>query len=357
MKMHPKTAYATTALILIFVLATMVGGCSEQRAKELFETAQLEKRQNNPEHARKLYQEILKNYPQSSYAERAQAGLRVLLQEKEKNPTGAPMTNTEPANYSKLDRPEILAFLFHPRKSKEASSPTANTQDIMIPVDNGVEIGARFHLADKGAATILFFHGNGEIVSDYDDLGPLYTKLGLNFLVVDYRGYGRSTGTPTASKMMDDCHVILDFVTQWRNTNAYSGPVIIMGRSLGSASALELAARRRSEVDGLVVESGFAYGLALLRRLGIDTAALELNETDDFSNLEKIKQVDKPTLIIHAEKDHIIPFTDGKALFEASPAAFKKLYKVPQANHNTIFAYGLDEYLAAVKALTAKVME
>jgi alpha-beta hydrolase superfamily lysophospholipase len=355
MPTHLKFGRAVNRLILILILVTMGIGCSEQRAEELFETARLEERQNNPEHAKKLYQKILDKYPQSSYAERAQTGLGNLPKATPENPTGASMTTTASANYSKLDRPQILAFLFHPRKSRGVSSPALNTQDIMIEVEDGVEIGARFHLADKAAANILFFHGNGEIVADYDDLGPLYTQLGLNFLAVDYRGYGRSAGTPTVSSMMNDCHVILDFVAQWLNTNAYRGPVIVMGRSLGSASALELAARHVSTIDGLVIESGFADGLALMRRLGIDTEKLDLKEADGFNNLEKIKQVNQPTLIIHAQNDHIIPLADGKALFSASPANFKTLHEVPGANHNTIFAYGLNEYLGAVKALATRV--
>ncbi|MCK7515883.1 MAG: lysophospholipase [Desulfobacterales bacterium] len=84
---------------------------------------------------------------------------------------------------------------------------------------------------------ILFFHGNGEIVDDYDDLGPFYNRLGINFLAVDYRGYGNSTGKPTTSAMLADCHVIFKFVNDWLREKGYTGALIVMGRSLGSASA------------------------------------------------------------------------------------------------------------------------
>lgn len=59
-------------------------------------------------------------------------------------------------------------------------------------------------LQKKNAPTLLFFHGNGEIVEDYDDIAQIYLKLGINFLPVDYRGYGRSTGSPTVTAMMRD---------------------------------------------------------------------------------------------------------------------------------------------------------
>ena len=79
-------------------------------------------------------------------------------------------------------------------------------------------------------------------------------------------------------------------------------------------------------------------------------------EETGFGNIDKIKTIDKPTLIIHAEFDHIIPFSDGKALYDASPSKNKTLLMIPGANHNDIFARGLSEYLEAVKMLTQKLI-
>ena len=212
-------------------------------------------------------------------------------------------------------------------------------------------VGARCHMAGKLFPSILFFHGNGEIVADYEELGPVYNRLGINFLPVDYRGYGRSTGSPTVSNMMRDCHSVFDFIKKWLGENGYSGPVILMGRSLGSASVLELAANYREKVDGLIVESGFARAEPLLQLLGIDTKSLGFREEEGFRNIDKIREFDKPMLVIHAEFDHIIPFSDGEALFTACPAMEKSLLKIPGANHNDIFFRGASEYLAAVKEL------
>ncbi len=261
---------------------------------------------------------------------------------------GKSMNEKNSPDYSAFDTPQVLAFLFHPRP--DHSSPPGNAVEMSIPVDDDVTIGANIFTADKKAPTILFFHGNGEIVSDYNDLGPIYNKLGINFFPVDYRGYGKSTGSPTVSAMMKDCHVIFKFAKNWLNDNGYTGPFIIMGRSLGSASVLELAANYEESVDALIVESGFAYALPLLKLLGINTNALGLKE-DGFSNSEKIKKFKKPTLVIHAEFDHIIPFSDGQALYEACPASDKTFLKIPDANHNTIFAYGINEYMNAVKTI------
>jgi len=257
--------------------------------------------------------------------------------------------------FAVLDRPEVLQFLFHPRKEYGLPAKETPYDDILITVDDHTKIGGRFHMASTDAVNILFFHGNGEIVADYDELGTIYNQLGLNFMAVDYRGYGRSTGQPTVSAMMKDCHTIFEFVGHWLQEKRFSGALIAMGRSLGSASALELAATRASKIDGLVIESGFAYAGPLLRLLGINVKALGFIEAEGFQNLDKIAGFDKPLLIIHAEKDHIIPFADGQALFDAARSDTKTLLKIPEANHNDIFARGLKPYLTAIKTLAAEV--
>jgi pimeloyl-ACP methyl ester carboxylesterase len=257
-------------------------------------------------------------------------------------------------DYSALDVPQVLSVLFHPRADYGAGPAPEGAVNISIPVGEQVKIGARFHLAGPEYPNILFFHGNGEIVSDYDDLGPLYRRMEINFLAVDYRGYGRSGGRPTITNMMRDSHRILAYVQKWLADNKHAGPLIVMGRSLGSASAVELAHHYPDQVKGLIVESGFAHGEPLLALLGINLNALNI-KPGMFGNLEKIKTCNQPTLIIHAEFDHIIPFTDGQALYDAVSAGDKVLVKVPGANHNTIFAHNLEGYMNAVKNLTDRV--
>lgn len=259
------------------------------------------------------------------------------------------MNDTTEIDYSLLDRPEIVMSLFHPRPEWAPSETNESIQDILIPVDKDVSIGGRFHTAGKTAPNILFFHGNGEIVSDYDQLGPIYNQMDINFLPVDYRGYGRSTGEPTVTAMMQDCHRIFAFVEEWLREDRYSGPLIVMGRSLGSASALEIAVSYKNRLHGLILESGFAYAGPLLRLLGVDVNALGFKEEDGFRNVDKVTSFEKPTLVIHAEKDHIIPLSDGEALYNSCRSDDKTLIRIPGANHNNIFLLGLSEYMTAVK--------
>lgn len=259
--------------------------------------------------------------------------------------------NKTDIDYSVLDRPEILMFLFHPRAESGFVHHEKSGQDVSIPVETDVQIGACFHMTGNTNPNILFFHGNGEIVADYDELGPVYNQLGINFLPVDYRGYGRSDGNPSVSAMMKDCHTIFLFVKNWLAHHRYTGPLVVMGRSLGSASVLELVSTHGDDIHALIIESGFALASPLLNLLGINTHGIGFKEENGFRNIDKIRKFSKPTLIIHAEFDHIIPFSDGQSLFEASSAKNKKLLKIPNANHNDIFARGLSAYLTAIETL------
>lgn len=261
------------------------------------------------------------------------------------------MIDISQINYSKFDHPLITRVLFHPRPEWSPAVSRAGVESVLIPVEKNVVIGARFYLSGGDQPNMLFFHGNGEVVADYGDLGVLYADMGINFLPVDYRGYGRSTGMPSVTAMMRDCHVIFDFVMKWREEKKFRGPFIVMGRSLGSASALELAYHYRDMIDGLIIESGFAYAGPLFRLMGINMEMLGISEAEGFRNVEKIESFDKPTLIIHAEYDHIISFKEGQILFDACPARNKKLLKVFGANHNDIFFRGMKEYLESIKWL------
>lgn len=267
------------------------------------------------------------------------------------------MVDPSSINFSTYDRPEILQVLFHPRPELNGlygSGDNAGT-DVMIPVEPDIAIGGRFHLKDRSFPNLLFFHGNGEIVADYNEMGPIYNRLGINFLPVDYRGYGRSGGRPTITGMMWDCHKIFGFVESWLPERGYTGPLLLMGRSLGSASVLELAASYPENVAGLIVESGFAQAGPLLELLGINPGALGFTEESGFNHIAKIKTWNKPLLIIHAEFDHIIPFNDGQALYDASPSKDKTLVKIPGANHNDLFIRGFDQYLEALRDFVGRV--
>lgn len=255
--------------------------------------------------------------------------------------------------YEKLDHPEVLAALFYPRR--DTTPPPADAQDHLIEVEPGVVLGARFFLtADPAAVNLLFFHGNGEVVADYDEVGPQYNAQGVNFLAVDYRGYGQSTGTPTVTGLVRDAHRVLSWVQAWLAEQGHPGQLVVMGRSLGSVPAIELAASEKA-VAGLIVESGIARTLPLLRALGLNAHTLGLAEADGFGNLEKIAQVQMPTYILHAQHDQLIPLVQAEELQSVCGARSKEFQMIPGADHNNILALAGKLYFQAIKQFLRRV--
>ncbi len=257
---------------------------------------------------------------------------------------------TDPTNW--LDGPEILSVVFHPRREWEQAAD--GFTNLAIPVDDGVTVGGRFYEAGEGRPTILFFHGNGEIVADYADIASFYTSTGANFLPVDYRGYGRSTGQPTVTTMLADALAVFTFAREWLLGRGFTGPLVVMGRSLGSASALAVAATFSNDVAGLIIDSGFADTVGLLKRLGARLPATGADD-DGLHQSEKMAQYNGPVLIIHGSDDFIIPVQDAHALLAASPGAPKRLLVIDGAGHNDLLFRGMEEYMAAVTEVVGKV--
>lgn len=251
--------------------------------------------------------------------------------------------------YDVLDRPEVVSVLFYPRRDVGVSRLAAGTFPVRIPVSEDVSLGGKIFAAEPGAPVILYFHGNGEIASDYDTIAPFYTRIGITLFVVDYRGYGLSQGTPSATALVDDAWTAF---TQVRDTLAEqgieAGEIFVMGRSLGSAAALEIVDRADEGLAGLIVESGFAHTFPLIERIGFLPLADAYEHKDGFGNLDKIARATLPTLIIHGERDWIIPIGDAEALYEAAGSPRKALVRIPGAGHNDLMMVGRQTYFDAV---------
>lgn len=250
-----------------------------------------------------------------------------------------------------LDQPGVTRVLFHPRRDPPDRPLPLRVRSLQIPVAEGVSVSGRLHRAQADGPTILFFHGNGEIATDYDGLSPLYTRLGINLLVADYRGYGSSDGQPSASHLLADAVAVYEQMPELLAENDLRPqPLFVMGRSLGSAAALEIARQAGDEIAGLILESGFAQTLPLLATLGLRLELQGADETEDgFGNLDKIAAVTVPTLIIHGEDDRLIPVENATDLYQHSGADQKTLITIPGAGHNDLLFKGQTNYFRALQ--------
>ncbi len=254
--------------------------------------------------------------------------------------------------YAFLDHPTLLRYLFHPRQDHTPPGPGAFDQ--MISVEENVQVCARFFVHEAHAPWILYFHGNGEIASDYDGIAPFYHQQGINLVVADYRGYGASSGTPTFSSLVEDAHPVFRSVQNELAARELGTDLWIMGRSMGSIPALELAAANPEAFNGLIIESGFACPVRLISHLGLPANIEGLDQVKEASE-HKVSRVSLPVLLLHGEEDRLVPLEEAEYLEQKlinSPDL--ELISIPRAGHNDIMFIGRRDYFEQLTLFIAK---
>lgn len=255
---------------------------------------------------------------------------------------------SEDLDLSFLDRPEVLEIAFYPRKSS-VKRLASNAKAHFVEVENGVKIECRYHTKGKDYPSLLYFHGNASIVDDMDLFAPLYNENGVNLFVASYRGYGLSDDTPTITSMMKDSHRIFAGFKKIVEDYGFRKSYFLMGRSLGSFSAIELAYNYQKDIRGLIVESGPANNLKQYIASIVPLDHPIWRDDSLFLNKVKLRSIYKPTLIIHGEQDSLIPVEEGRELYENSAAKDKRLVIIPNADHGDLFIVGKEQYYEAIR--------
>jgi len=231
-----------------------------------------------------------------------------------------------------LDHPLISSRYFFPREERVASP-------FWVAVD-GAELSCIWHRRDR-LRTLIHFHGNGEVAGDWlEDFAPLVDAAGYGLLLAEYRGYGASTGTPLMETMLDDACAIFDALDR------DPSQTVVMGRSVGSLYALEVARARK--LCGLVLESGIND---VSERIRMRVTARELSVDDDtlsrafqarFDHDAKLTTLDAPVLILHSEDDDLVDVSHAHRNARASRDARKVIFS--HGGHNGIYAFNRVAY-------------
>jgi len=240
---------------------------------------------------------------------------------------------------SLLDHPVVARTIFFPRAS--FVPPPPGSRDVMLEVEPGVRLHARIHDAPDAIAVVVLFHGNGEVVSDYDAAAARFAQAGGALAVMDFRGYGRSEGTPTVRNLVGDARPALEALLPHLARAGGSLPVVVMGRSLGSAGAAEVVRAVPEIIAGVIFESGFSDLVALARRRGLVIESVAEGDLAVLCPLRKLAQSRTPLLVLHGEDDTLIVPEEGRAVFEASAAEDKCFVLIPQRGHNDLSLHPL----------------
>ena len=192
-------------------------------------------------------------------------------------------------------------------------------------------------------ATLLWTHGNaGNIIHRLDNLAELY-RLGLSVFVFDYRGYGRSEGHPSEKGLYQDGLAAYDYVAKTRRIPATR--IIIFGRSLGASVAGEISASR--PVGGVILESSFP-SVPAVARLYYPWLPAHWLLRGRFNLLDRLPRIQAAVLVIHGDRDTIIPLQLGQQVFEAAREP-KSFYVIHGADHNNTYIVGGQPYFHRIK--------
>ena len=246
-----------------------------------------------------------------------------------------------------LDHPLISRRIFHPR-------PTSIVPNLLVDVDEG-RVGCYVHNWDKGAGSMLHFHGNGELAAEYSiDVADLFVGRGLNVCFAEYRGYGQSTGKPALVAMQKDGEKIVE------ELGVAPERIIAFGRSLGSLYAIELASRMPN-IAGLILESGIASVLEDFPLTGEilvlkKTQAELVAEVNRYFDLQaKLKSYCGPLLVMHAQNDQFLDRSHAQRLHDWGGGQDKRLVIFPRGNHNNIMEANLMAYLREIEEFSRRV--
>lgn len=246
-----------------------------------------------------------------------------------------------------FDHPLISSRYFFPRKDPPQQVFPVNLGDAVLGC-------ARF-VTHPNAPWLVHFHGNGEVVADYEsDFADLFRASGLNVFLAEYRGYGASTGTPAMAKMLDDVPKVLAAV------GAPASQMIVYGRSVGSLYAIE-AASRTPDLQALVIESGIASPLEriLLRvrpeELGVNLEAIEGAARERFDHAKKLGQYAGKTLVLHTRYDSMVDHTHAER--NARSARNAELVFYERGDHNDIVSRHFQDIVSRVVKLARETIQ
>jgi fermentation-respiration switch protein FrsA (DUF1100 family) len=228
----------------------------------------------------------------------------------------------------------VEQMLIYPQSVASSLSPPGQVeqtggQQVWIETADHQRLDARYFAHPYPQGVALYCHGNIGTVDKWSVLAGRLSKMHrLSILVFDYRGYGRSTGIANERGILQDAEAARNWLAE--ENGVRPSDVVLIGRSLGGAVAVDLAAHGGAR--GLILESTFSSLPAVAERHAAWLLP-EWNMTQRLNSAEKIKSYSGPLLQSHGDSDHLIPLPLARTLFESAPGP-KKFIVVPAGSHN-----------------------
>ena len=226
-------------------------------------------------------------------------------------------------------------------------------EDVAIETTDGERLHGWYLPAPDARGVLLFFHGNAGNISHRLESIMIFHRLGLDVLIVDYRGYGQSTGRPSERGTYRDGQAAWDYLVRERSVPP--GNIVVFGRSLGGAVGAWLGAQLPEDEQpaAVIIESSFTSGAEMARRLYPVYPARLLTRLK-YPVADYAARLRCPVLVVHSRNDEIIPFEMGRTIYAAAPQP--KEFIELRGDHNAGFWVSGEEYAARLDAFLGKVL-
>lgn len=242
-------------------------------------------------------------------------------------------------------------FVFFPTREVEWTPDQLGIayEDVYFNTSDGVRLNGWF-VAGGTDLTWLCFHGNGgNIGHRVAEIALLHHNLGVNLLIFDYRGYGRSLGTPSEHGTYLDARAAINYLRSRPDVDAKR--IVYFSHSLGTAIAVELATAEAPL--GLILISPLA-SLQPMARIAFPLLPTGWLTRDKYNSLARIGSIERPLLIVHGEQDELVPVSQGEELYRAANEP-KRFQLLAQTGHNDVWESAGETYWGALKSFTAEL--
>lgn len=243
------------------------------------------------------------------------------------------------------------SMLYFPTKEIEATPHNIGLeyQELTLHTKDGLDISAWYIPADNARGFLLFCHGNAGNISHRLDSIRIFHDLGLGVLIFDYRGYGKSRGSPDEEGTYLDAEAAWDYLVNILHVKPEK--IVLFGRSLGSAVAAEVALRKQA--SALIIESGFTSVPDLGSKFFPHLPVRFLSRYR-YESISKVGRIKIPKLFIHSPEDEIVPYEQGVKLFERAcePKEFLRI----TGGHNDGFLLSGKEYADGLKTFLSRYL-
>ncbi len=237
-------------------------------------------------------------------------------------------------------------FIFYPSPIIEQTPADLGLpfDDVFFTTSDGLRLNGWFVPYDRTDVTLLWFHGNAGNISDrLENIRLIHDKVAINTFIFDYRGYGRSNGKISEEGTYKDGEAALKYLRERADVDPTK--IVFFGRSLGASVAAEIATRQRCLA--LILETPFA-SVREMARVAFPFLPIGPFLRTRYDTVEKIKKVRGPLLVLHGDRDEIVPFDQGRKVFETAPGT-KEFYTIRGAHHNDTYIVGGDAYFSVLK--------